>query len=415
MNINYYKYESVLEFIPKDNNIINKNIINEDISLYILNFINNYLKNVSNIIISLSGGVDSMVLTYILNNFKNINIICCHINYNNRNETNLERDFLIDWCKSLNIILETFNINNIKRDDIKRSDYEEMTKNIRFNFYNDLAKKYNTNYIFLAHHKDDLGENIFNNIMRGRRDILDLTVLKEINNINDMNIVRPMLKFKKKIIYKISEKYQIPYFLDTTPDWSCRGKMRRKIFPECELCYGKNYIDNILNLGNESDQICNIINKYILDELINNSNNYKYGFTIKTNKYMCENIIIKLLLKKLIFKFNIKMKIKDDIIENIKNIIINNQKASLKINIKYNMIYENYYLYFINEDVIEKKNYKQILLFNNKYSLENLLNGELLYIWKKNKYMPYYNFSIINKFLGNILEIDYISNIIILI
>ena len=50
-------------------------------------------------------------------------------------------------------------------------------------------------------------------------------------------------------LLKFANQYQIPYFLDTTPDWSCRGKMRRQIFPKCEDCYGDNFMGSLIKLG----------------------------------------------------------------------------------------------------------------------------------------------------------------------
>ena len=58
--------------------------------------------------------------------------------------------------------------------------------------------------------------------------MLDLSVMHEINTVNGVNIARPFLDHPKKDIYDLAHNFMIPYFLDTTPDWSNRGKMRRK-------------------------------------------------------------------------------------------------------------------------------------------------------------------------------------------
>ena len=71
--------------------------------------------------------------------------------------------------------------------------------------------------VMLAHQQDDICENIFNNIMRGGREVTDLTVIREKNNILGVEIYRPMLEYYKDSILNIAHGYQIPY-LDTTPD-----------------------------------------------------------------------------------------------------------------------------------------------------------------------------------------------------
>ena len=71
-----------------------------------------------NLIISLSGGVDSAVLIVLLKEIKlkdDINIIAVHINYNNRNETKTEEQFLRVWCKNNNFKFELLEINDLKR------------------------------------------------------------------------------------------------------------------------------------------------------------------------------------------------------------------------------------------------------------------------------------------------------------
>ena len=57
--------------------------------------------------------------------------------------------------------------------------------------------------------------------------------------------MRPMIKFYKQPIYDFADKYQIPYFKDTTPDWSVRGKYRNKILPIIEDTFSKNVKENL--------------------------------------------------------------------------------------------------------------------------------------------------------------------------
>ena len=246
--MNYNNYIDILEYVPIFNNKVISNI---NLFKKLINFIEE--KNIKKILVSLSGGVDSMVLLEILTNIK-FDIICCHINYNNRDESKKEKDFLIEYCNCKNIKLEYIDM-EITRDLIKRDVYENLSKKTRYDFYKKICDDNKIEGVFLGHHEDDLSENIFNNIMRGGREITDLSVFKEENIILGVKVFRPLLNIKKDEIYKIAHEYQIPYFKDTTPDWSCRGKMRRKIFPECEDCYGKNYNNSLLKIGKENKKV----------------------------------------------------------------------------------------------------------------------------------------------------------------
>lgn len=256
------KYSNVLEFLPKDEEkITNKLFDKEELIEYIKSFCINQKTN--KFVISLSGGVDSMVLIAIIQNL-GYQVIGAHINYNNRNETKDEEEFLNYWCSNNNVKLYIKNIDSIKRANTKRSDYEIITKNMRFNFYKEVLKKENCDIILLAHHKDDIVENIFANVCRGRY-ILDLAVIKEKATIEGVNIGRPMIDLYKKPIYEFAEKYQIPYFKDTTPDWSVRGKYRRQIYPLIEDAFTKNVKDNLLGLSKQSYEWNNLVSSQIIE------------------------------------------------------------------------------------------------------------------------------------------------------
>lgn len=343
----FKKYSSILE---PDTFILNEtkqNIITEKLYISTLQFLE--INKISTILISLSGGVDSMVLLEIMCEIKktrNIAISCLFINYNNREESKLEEEFLIDYCLQKNIDFKFINI-EFKRNDIKRSLYEQQTRNIRYSYYKQLCESNNCPGVFLGHHKDDLSENIFNNIMRGNREITDLCVLKKINTVLDVAVFRPMLDFTKDIIYSFAHRYHIPYFLDTTPNWSCRGKMRRNIFPKCVDCYGENYKNSLLKLGEEGEMIGTIFQRYIIDDLYNNNVLItKNGFSIKRCPVLNELYVLKILIR------NISHTLKIDNMR-LKNIEIlnNSMKNNSYINKKFTFI-KNYYT-IINNDSID--------------------------------------------------------------
>lgn len=255
------KYSSILECIKL------KNIDNINKYTTFINIINKNIQNKKEpLIISLSGGVDSMVLMHVLQKLKKT-FVAFHINYNNRNETNLEAEFLRDYC-SINRIPFIYESIEIKRGSIKRSDYEIRTKNIRFDKYKQLLSDYKSDCILLGHHRDDVIENIFNNICRGRN-ILDLSVIKKENIISNVLIVRPMLDIFKIDILSYANYYDIPYFKDTTPDWCLRGIFRRKIYPLISLAYKNNIKENLLSMAEQSTEWNDIIEKDIILPFLN--------------------------------------------------------------------------------------------------------------------------------------------------
>ena len=279
-SVNYFdSYSKVLQFVPKITELIKNQQIdtNNELIIAVKKFCEKNIKNDKNsVIVSLSGGVDSMVLTTILV-LLDYNVIGLHINYNNRQETKLEQEFLENWCYHNNIKFYTKVITNIKRSNTKRSDYEYESKKIRFDFYKEIMSKEGINKILLAHHKDDIIENIFANVCRGRY-ILDLAVIREQSVINDVTIMRPLIDFYKTTIYEFSELYQVPYFKDTTPEWSVRGKYRNQIYPLLEDTFSYSIKSNLLGLSKQSYDWNDLVSDKIIEPFLK---------TIKYNESSC--------------------------------------------------------------------------------------------------------------------------------
>ena len=282
-NINYDKYNDILEYIPKDNNKIKYSYYNEN---KVLKCFIDYVKREENnkYIVSLSGGVDSMVVASILCYLK-CNVVGCHINYNNREETKDEQKFLEEWCYYNNIKLYIKDINDMKRGEVKRSNYETYTRNIRFNFYKEILSKEEGDCILLGHHKDDIVENIVANVCRGRN-LLDLAVIKEKNVVNGVMMSRPMIDFYKSDVYEFAHENNVPYFKDTTPDWSVRGKYRNKLHPELENTFGENVRSNLLGLSRQSSEWNDLVMKEMIEPFLDGVIYGENSVTFNVDKYV---------------------------------------------------------------------------------------------------------------------------------
>jgi tRNA(Ile)-lysidine synthetase-like protein len=279
--------ENIKEYLPEKCNIImdDSQICELGLNKYIptlfdeLNSIKDkpeYLQNIiDNIqkytkckkgVVSLSGGVDSMILSYILK-YINIDIIAVHINYNNRPECESECILLKKWCSFLNIKLYIRKITEIKRHemmDFKMRDlYESYTRDIRYNTYINANPEYfEDSCIFLGHNNDDEFENIFTNIVSESHydDLKGMNFESHIkfNNI-DIKFCRPMLNIKKQEIYKSANYLSIPHFKDSTPKWSQRGKIRDLIRPNIEE-WDSRAIESFFKLSDKVSDLMKIAN-----------------------------------------------------------------------------------------------------------------------------------------------------------
>lgn len=248
----------------------------ETIQKYINANLEEFNKN-RKIAISISGGVDSMVASYItcqLAKKYNFNVIFLHICYNNRDCVDDELEFLKHWAKILNVNLYVRHIDEIKRhrNTQYRAVYEEVTRNIRFAFY----EHFNCPVI-LGHNKDDVLENIFSNLSK-KIHFDNLYGMKPISKEGNITLLRPMLNFSKKEILGFSQNniLKIHYLEDSTPCWSNRGKMRDILIPGIKQ-FNPDILTGILEYVKHTNNMCvswkSAFNQFIENSTIKNENN----------------------------------------------------------------------------------------------------------------------------------------------
>jgi len=226
------------------------------------------------IILSLSGGVDSMVCSYLLHILKQ-KFIALHINYSNREECPIEEAMLRYWCGFLDVPLYIRKIDEINRPKCMtynmRDTYEDYTKQVRYSAYINTAIENNIDniHIMLGHNMDDSIENIFSNIASASNlDNLYGMTPYSTQSFRDKNItfLRPLLSTWKETIYEIAEKANIPFFIDSTPSWSQRGKFRDEVLPILTK-WNPSFVTGLtrtVNIINETDKcLSKVINNNI--------------------------------------------------------------------------------------------------------------------------------------------------------
>lgn len=200
------------------------------------------LRDVENPLISLSGGVDSMVLLayYVL---KDQNPRAVHIIYGNREESEEEFYFISKYCNLLQVPLYVYRVEWLKRGEVEREFYEEMTRDIRFMVYRSLKGN-----VILGHIKDDVIENIWTNIATCKH-LQNLKKMEFKTHQDGVDIYRPMLEVDKKEVFKIAHTLGIPYLKNTTPSWSNRGKYRDNFYASVQKQYGESVDNNLLRFA----------------------------------------------------------------------------------------------------------------------------------------------------------------------
>ena len=210
------------------------------------------IENNDVIIIGVSGGPDSIFLLHALATLKPIilkeknidyTVHVAHINHMIREEAEFDANIARKLATSYNVafhILEADVITEAKRLKIGT---EECGRNIRYEFFNEVAKTVGGTKIAVAHNAGDNAETIILNFIRGAG-------LKGLSGIDmkSNKIIRPILNISKQDIVKYLDETDIEYAIDKTNlenDYT-RNKVRNDLIHKIEQEYNPNII-NALN------------------------------------------------------------------------------------------------------------------------------------------------------------------------
>jgi len=229
--------------------------------------------------VSLSGGVDSMVLVTVLKH-EGFDVNAVHIVYGNREESQQEYAFIATFCAQLSIPLKVYKIEWLKRAEVEREFYEKVTRDLRFMTYRAVA--YN-NPVLLGHIKEDVVENIWTNIAN----VQHLHNLKKMSVVEEqlgITLLRPFLQEEKETIYRVARALSVPYLKNTTPSWSNRGKFREHFHGACIEQFGPEVDRKIIHfaetVARQSETLDRILFQPILKSWNPESNTLDIGLAL---------------------------------------------------------------------------------------------------------------------------------------
>ena len=181
-----------------------------------------------NLLIAISGGIDSVVLTHLLHKL-NFKISLAHCNFSLRGkESNEDETFVRELGEKLKVQTHTIKFETEAYAEEKGISTQMAARDLRYGWFQKIAKENNIDYIITGHQKDDVLETFFINLTRGTG--LDgLTGIPEIQG----NIVRPFMIFSRNDILVYAAKKKILWREDRTNSSIryVRNKIRHKIIP----------------------------------------------------------------------------------------------------------------------------------------------------------------------------------------
>lgn len=281
------------------------------------------------VIAAISGGPDSMLLLDVLLNVRdklNIAIVVAHVHHNLRRESDEEAIKVKTYCEENNLIFEMMKIEKYPNNKFS----EEAARKIRYDFFDKIVKKYESDILFTAHHGDDLIETVLMRLTRGSS-LKGYAGFEAISMDRGYKIARPLIFLTKDEILHILNSKKLEYSVDLSnqKDDYTRNRYRNHILPELKkensnvhykfiqfnerILLAHNYISKKANEAYDicirEDKLCidkfnaqeEIIKIYVLEKYLNKI--YKDDIINISNKHIY--IIIKYLLNKNNLTFNL--------------------------------------------------------------------------------------------------------------
>ena len=222
----------------------------------------NLIRNGDKIVLGVSGGPDSISMLDILNEIRtdktnnlDFNIVVAHVNHMIREEAGEDLEFVKNFCNKIGVEFYSKSIDIQKIANTNKIGTEEAGRNARYEFFDEILEKTNSNKIAIAHNKNDKVETIIMNMLRGS----GIAGLKGIKPIKNNKYIRPLIECERYEIENYCKEKNIEARIDRTnfENIYTRNKIRNIIIPYIKKEFNPNIIqtmDRLSELVKEEDE-----------------------------------------------------------------------------------------------------------------------------------------------------------------
>ena len=175
-------------------------------------------------LLACSFGPDSMALFDMLQK-EGYKFAVAHVNYHLREESTDEEINLRNYCLTHGVGIYVKSVT----ENLGDSNLEKKCRDIRYNFFIDLVKQKGFDALLVAHQEDDLIETYL--MQKQRKNLVNYFGIKEISYFTDVEIIRPLLKYRKGELMMYCKMFNVPYAIDKTnlEDHFLRNQIRHTV------------------------------------------------------------------------------------------------------------------------------------------------------------------------------------------
>ena len=328
------------------------------------------LNNNNKIVVSISGGVDSVGLLFLLKALGRFQLILVHVNHGFRARSIIDEKFIKNLSREIHIplFLKKLDPSSIK----KNKNVEQWGRENRYKYLEKISIKTASKVIMTGHHGNDQIETILMNIHRGSG-VLGMRGIAKRNK----KLIRPLLKFSKEEIILFSERVGYRYCEDETNNNLNfrRNFVRNNIVKPWESRYPsliKGFTNTAKNISNWQDSFDFMVVNYIIPKIkIPNGN-----FVIDKKLFLDYPKILRTRIIHLLAKENLGMQWSRHKINMLDNFFNKNNIGSIfELSKTFRLLIDRRYI--LGEKVRETSNLKINNLKINKWVAINNANMQL--------------------------------------
>lgn len=210
------------------------------------------------LVAGVSGGLDSMVMLYILKQL-GFDVQVVHINYKKRGlHSDADATLVEQISRKYGFDFNLFEY----QDECSSGNFQEAARNFRREKFIQVADQINAKYVVLGHHSDDQVETILHKIFRGA----GLNALSGMKLL-DGRFFRPLLFFKKTELLIFANQHKLTWRDDASNEESIYGRnWIRNEFAQKLDNFFPGWSDNVLKHGQRLEAINELIDAKLANE-----------------------------------------------------------------------------------------------------------------------------------------------------
>ncbi|NDV27976.1 tRNA lysidine(34) synthetase TilS [Desulfovibrio sp. JC010] len=184
-------------------------------------------------LVGVSGGIDStalLIIATLLARKSGGRVFCAHVDHGLRDESAGDRAFVEELCGRLGIPCESLKADVAGYAAQNSMGIEEAGRIIRYDFFKQCLKKFEADFLLLAHHLGDLSEDVVMRLIRGT----GWPALAGMDAYDPARkLLRPLLSTKKEDLEEFLRSIDCTWREDKTNDSDdyTRNRVRNRILP----------------------------------------------------------------------------------------------------------------------------------------------------------------------------------------